>query len=94
MAKQISEGRKAAYYLGALLMGIGALLFVSVFVTGALNFGNFSNFEENARSSGLRAIGGMVLVVLGAIVRGVGARGLAGSGVILDPEKARGEIEP
>ena len=36
----------------------------------------------------------MALLIVGGIVRGIGARGLAGSGVILDPEKAREELEP
>jgi hypothetical protein len=94
MSKQISEERKAAYYLGMLLMVLGFLVFLSVFVTGAMNFGNFSNFEGQARSSMFRAISGMVLMMVGGLVRGVGARGLAGSGVVLDPEQARRELEP
>jgi hypothetical protein len=94
MAKQISEERKTAYYLGTALMAIGGLSFFSVFITSALNFGNFSNFEADARSSMLRAFGGMALLIIGGIIRGVGARGLAGSGVVLDPEKARQDLEP
>jgi hypothetical protein len=92
--KQISEERKAAYYLGAALMVIGGLLFFSVFVTSAMNIGKFDNFEANARASMFRAIGGMALLIVGRIVRGIGARGMAGSGVVLDPEKAREELEP
>lgn len=94
MSKHISSDRKAAFYVGTILMAIGALSFFSVFVTGALNFGDFSNFEAEARSSMLRAIGGMALLVVGGIVRGIGARGLAGSGVVLDPKQAREDLEP
>ena len=94
MTRQISEGRKTAYYLGGILMAIGGLLFFSVFITGAMNFGNFDNFDGQVRSSMFRAFGGMALLVVGAIIRGMGARGLAGSGVLLDPEKARSELEP
>lgn len=94
MTRQISEERKTAYYLGMVLMVIGGILFFSVFITGAMNFGNFSNFEANARSSMFRALGGMALLFIGGIIRGIGARGLAGSGVVLDPEKARRELEP
>lgn len=94
MAPQISEERKTAYYLGGLLMVLGGLLFFSVFITGAMNFGRFDNFAENAQSSMLRALGGMALVIIGGMIRGIGARGLAGSGVVLDPEKARQELEP
>lgn len=94
MKKQISGERKAAYYIGMVLMILGGLSFFSVFVTGAMNFGDFSNFDSDVKSSAFRAIGGMALLVVGAIVRGIGARGLAGSGVVLDPEQAREELEP
>ena len=94
MAKQISEGRKTAYYIGMVLMVIGGLMFFSVFVTAAMNFGDFDNFESKVQSSAIRAIGGMGLLIIGAIILGVGARGLAGSGVVLDPERARSELEP
>ena len=94
MGQQISDERKTAYYLGMVLMLIGGLMFFSVFITGAMNFGNFSNFEANARSSMVRAIGGMALIFIGGLIRGIGARGLAGSGVVLDPEQARSELEP
>ena len=54
----------------------------------------FDNFEANARSSMARGVGGMALLIIGGFVRGIGARGLAGSGVVLDPEQARRELEP
>ena len=94
MPKRISEGRKTAYYLGAGLMVVGGLMFLSVFVTAMMNFGDFSNFESNAKSSMFRGFGGMIFLIVGSIIRSVGARGLAGSGVILDPEQARSELEP
>jgi hypothetical protein len=94
MTKQISEGRKTAYYLGLVLMVTGGLLFFSVFITGAMNFGDFDNFGAQVRSAMFRALGGMALLFVGGILRGIGARGLAGSGVVLDPEKARQELEP
>ena len=36
----------------------------------------------------------MVLMILGGIVAGIGRRGLAGSGAVLDPKKAREDLEP
>ena len=36
----------------------------------------------------------MALVVVGQMMRRVAARGLAGSGVLLDPEQAREDLEP
>ncbi len=94
MSKKISEERKTAYYIGGGLMVIGLLLFLSTFVTFAMHFGDFSNFDSHAKSDMFRAFGGMILLIAGSMVRQIGARGLAGSGVVLDPEKAREELEP
>lgn len=94
MARRISNERKTAYYIGMGLQILGGLLFASTFVTFLTNFGDFTNFEANAKSSGFRAFGGMVLMIVGNMVRGIGARGLAGAGVLLDPEKARKDLQP
>jgi cytochrome c biogenesis protein CcdA len=92
--KQVSQERKAAYYVGMALMAVGFLLFFSTFVTFAANFGDFTNFEDRAKSNMFRAISGMALLIIGGAVKGIGARGLAGSGVVLDPEGARKDLEP
>jgi hypothetical protein len=94
MSKHISEERKTAYYVGMGLQILGGLLFASTFVTFLMHFGDFTNFEGRARSDGFRAFGGIALLIIGGIISGIGARGLAGSGVLLDPEKARDELEP
>lgn len=90
----ISDERRALYYLGLLLTLIGFLSFGSVFVTGALNFGNFENFTGQVQSAAFRAIAGMAMMMLGGVLTAVGRAGLAGSGVVLDPERARGDMEP
>ena len=92
--RQISPERKMFYHGGQALMVIGFLLFLSVFVTGAMNFGNFSNFHGQVQSSAFRAISGMVMIIIGGGLMSVGAKGAAGSGIILDPEKARRDVEP
>jgi hypothetical protein len=94
MKQPISEERKTAFYLGTVLMVVGGLLFASVFLTFAIHFGDFSNFDSNAKSFTFRAFAGMALLIVGRMIRGIGARGLAGSGVVLDPDKAREELEP
>ncbi len=94
MTRRISGERKTAFYLGTVLMIVGGLLFASTFVTFIANFGDFTNFESNARSQMVRALAGMALLVAGGFLRGVGARGLAGSGIVLDPGRARKELEP
>ncbi|MFM7976506.1 MAG: hypothetical protein ACKOOI_18660 [Pirellula sp.] len=94
MPRHISEERKTAYYVGMGLQILGGLLFASTFVTFLMHFGDFTNFEGRVKSDGFRAFGGMALLIIGGIIRGIGAKGLAGSGVLLDPERARDELEP
>ena len=94
MSQQISEERQAAYYIGLALMIMGGLLFASVFLSAALHFGDLSGGPDYGKSIALRGFGGMALLIVGGIVRGIGSRGLAGSGVVLNPEKAREDMEP
>jgi len=94
MSRQISPERQAAYYFGMVLTIIGVVLFFSVFFTGISHFGDFSNFEGQARSEMTRAFSGMILIVIGQLIMRVGERGAAGSGAILDPEQAREDLEP
>jgi len=94
MAKQISEERKTAYYVGMGLMVVGGLLFASTFVTFAMHFGDFGSFQSDVTSTMFRAFGGVALLVVGGAIRRIGARGLAGSGIVLDPEEARQDLEP
>jgi hypothetical protein len=51
-----------------------------------------SNFFGNINPA--TALLGMALMAIGQMVRTAGAQGLAGSGVILDPEQARKDLEP
>lgn len=95
MSSQFSPQRKAAFYFGSALMYLGALLFFSTFVTFAMHFGDFSSdFKNVGQSVFLRAFSGILLLTLGSMVRTIGARGLAGSGIILDPQQARSNLEP
>jgi hypothetical protein len=82
------------YYGGMVTTGIGFLLFLSTFFTFAVNFGNFTNFEGQMQTQMCTAIGGMVLIIAGGILMSIGLRGWAGSGVILDPEQARKDVQP
>ena len=92
--RDVSEGRKAIFVLGQIVFVLGILTFGSVFVTGAMNFGNFSDFDGQVRSSGIRAVAGMAMFMTGAVLMGIGRAGLAGSGVVLDPQRAREDLEP
>jgi hypothetical protein len=92
--RQIPPGRKGLYYVGIALVCVGLLLFLSTFVTFIAHFGNFDDFVDRAKSEGFRAFGGMFLMIIGGIMSNVGAKGWAGSGFLLDPEKARKDVEP
>jgi hypothetical protein len=97
MARQISEGRKTAFYMGTTIMVAGGLMFASCFLLAILGMGRRSHITTRMDFDvllPLLAFGGMALLIVGGIIRGIGARGLAGSGVVLDPEKARQELEP
>ncbi len=85
MARKISEERKAAYYIGIGLSVLGFLLFFSTC---------FLSVNDPRSVDPSRMVFGIVLVFVGSIISKVGSRGLAGSGVILDPDKAKEELEP
>jgi hypothetical protein len=59
-----------------------------------MGFGNFDHFEARGRSMAMRAFGGIALLMVGGGVMNAAARGLAGSGLVLDPQRARREQEP
>ncbi len=94
MAREISDQRKTLYYVGMGMQVLGGILFASTFVSFLIHFGDFTDFESRARNNGLTAFLGAGLLIVGGVVRGVGARGLAGSGVVLNPRQARDELEP
>ncbi len=80
MAKrQIPPERQALYYGGIALSICGILLFLSNF---------FGDLEI------IRAIGGMVMILVGQFLTAIGRRGLAGAGVLLDPQQEREDVEP
>ena len=76
------------------LIVAGFLTFGSVFVTGLAHFGDFTDFDARAKSDGARALIGMGMIIVGGILMGIGSKGLAGSGVVLDPGQARKDVEP
>ncbi|MGC8743494.1 MAG: SHOCT domain-containing protein [Verrucomicrobiia bacterium] len=92
--RDIRPERKAVYYAGMTITALGFLIFISIFITAALHFGDFSNFEGRAKSMGFRGIGGMIMIIIGGILMGVGRLGVAGSGIKLDPQQARKDVEP
>ena len=77
-----------------ILSGIGLLLFLSTFVSFLSHFGEFTDFDGRARSGGMRAFGGIICIGLGQFIMRLGRSGVAGSGLKLDPQEARRDLEP
>jgi hypothetical protein len=92
--RQISPQRKSLYHAGQIVAAVGLLSFLSVFVSAALNFGDFTDFESRGRSMAMRAFGGMIMIVAGGALMEFAFGGVAGSGLKLDPEQARRDLEP
>lgn len=93
MAK-LSRERRITYYLGMGMMALGFILFISVFFSFA---GFMSNPQQLINGGGplfTNAIIGMILMIAGSVVMNIGAKGAAGSGLLLDPEKAREDLKP
>lgn len=91
MAK-ITKERQVTYYIGIGMIVIGFILFISVFFAAA----SFVNepFGGGGSPSFMNSIVGMVLMIAGSVVMNIGARGTAGSGLLLDPDKAREDLKP
>lgn len=86
MSNEFPRSRKTLYYFGMILSIIGIILFLSNFV--AIFTGNIFNFNP------IVPLVGFFMIAIGQIIRIIGAKGIAGSGIILDPEKAREDVKP
>lgn len=89
---KISGGRKVTYYIGLGMIVLGAIFFFSVFFSAVSLINNPS--WGNGIPSFANAVVGMILIIVGFVVMNIGARGTAGSGLLLDPEKAREDLKP
>ncbi len=93
MGALLSPGRRMLLWAGLALMALGFLLFFSTFVTFVMHFGDFDHFEEQARSDGLRAVGGMGLILVGM---GLTIASTLGQAVrwAADPDRAARDLAP
>jgi len=89
---KITKERKVTYYIGIGMIVLGFILFISVF----FNVASLMNdpFGSSSSPSFMNSVLGMVLMIAGAIVMNIGAKGAAGSGLLLDPDKAREDLKP
>ncbi|WP_028829963.1 zinc ribbon domain-containing protein [Proteocatella sphenisci] len=90
--KEISQERKMLYYGGMAVTGIGVLLFFSAFLSFMNPMGML--MEDSMSSFMMRPFIGIIMIAAGGFMRTVAARGVAGSGMVLDPKKAREDLSP
>lgn len=95
--REISPERRGSYAVGLVLQVIGGIVIVVCFLGFVLD-GNRAvgsmGREGNPVGFFIGFFLGMVLVAVGGGVRHVAARGVAGSGLTLDPDRARDDLEP
>ncbi|MBA3481624.1 MAG: SHOCT domain-containing protein [Pirellulales bacterium] len=91
--RHITPERKTLFRAGQILAVLGLLSFLSVFVSAAMSFGPGSG-STNVQSMAIRAVGGMIAMIAGGVLCTIGAAGVAGSMLNLDPEQARKDLEP
>lgn len=92
--RQVSGERRFAYYGGMLLIAFGLVVFVTGMVKAVGGGGTFVSASDGPSSLLTFGLIGMALFAAGGMLRNLGARGLAGSGAVLDPERARRDLEP
>ena len=100
--KTIPPERTLLFYGGTVLMGIGILLFFSTFFGDV--FGRNDGFGPGPHFGPGPGFGsgpdmrygfaGMICIIVGGFLRTIGAQGLAGAGVVLDPQQSRQDLEP
>ena len=90
---RISKERKAIYYIGMGMTVLGFILFISIFfsVASMMSSDPFGGPEMPSFS---RPIIGMLFIIGGQFLMRLGARGAAGSGILLDPDQAREDFKP
>lgn len=88
---KIPQERKVLYYVGMGMMVLGFILFFSVFLSVGCMMNDPMAFRVPPFGNGII---GFILIFIGNMLQRVGAKGAAGSGMILDPDKAREDLKP
>lgn len=95
--RKLKTWRKVVYIIGNVFLAVGVILFLSSFFT---SFGFFqSRFDFINRFGFVGSfmfipVLGFALIFVGSLLKSLGRGGLAGAGIILDPEKERRDAEP
>ena len=97
MSRSIAPERRQAYAVGIVLQVLGGIAFLIGFVgfaTGGMAAVNSAGQAGSPFSWWFVCLGAMAVLGIGIFVRRVAARGVAGSGLVLDPDRAREDLEP
>jgi hypothetical protein len=89
MSSEISNQRKALYYIGIGTIVIGFILFMSSFFGGVE-----PSFSMETPAFFKRGVFGMIFMIVGSVLATIGRAGAAGSGLLLDPDKQREDLKP
>lgn len=98
MTHDIPPQRRRLAWLGLGLAALGVGLFGTAFLRQAFGFDDVMKGPIRApgemETTAILAFSGLALVATGLFMRQVAVRGLAGSGLILNPRQARRDLEP
>jgi hypothetical protein len=86
--------RKGLYFLGMSLIAIGIVFFLTTFVSALRGMNNPMGPVGGIGNLGISSLVGIIMIGIGGVLMRVGARGVAGSGLLLDPKRARRDLEP
>lgn len=92
--KEISNSRKGLFYVGMVCIAVGLIMFLSTFVRVLMGSDDFLSGNSSMMTMMGPGFIGFVLIVIGNILRTLGVRGAAGSGMVLDPKQAREDLKP
>lgn len=94
--RDLPHGRKVLYYAGGGISLLGFLMFLSFFAFVAINIGRPNQGGANQQVPYVIGvtIGGFVLMIVGNALANIGKLGASGSGLLLDPQQARRDVEP
>ncbi|MBI5852139.1 MAG: zinc ribbon domain-containing protein [Planctomycetes bacterium] len=97
MSRSIAPERRRAYAVGMAFQVLGGIAFLIGFVgfaTGGMSAVSSAGQSGSPFTWWFVCLVAMGFLAAGAFVRRVAARGVAGSGLVLDPERAREDLEP
>lgn len=96
--RELKTWRKVLYIIGNVFLVLGVILFFTVFIDSGYDIyfeGNSLRYSSRFfYDSTFRAIFGFGLILLGTVMKELAKKGLAGAGLILDPERERRDAEP